>query len=244
LAEAARAYAQADALLVETPSPLYALLYACLEAGRLEDAQATLAQMQRRYPGWYATMIAEYSYQVFTGQREAALTTRQAAQEKFPFQAETLLRPSEGVLRAELEQAEGLAILSQLVEEKETPTAMDYIRLGYGQLWLDQFEAAEASLALAEANLPTEADQAGSALNARISLLTARADLRLRQGDVQGAIDQMTQAAALGWSPASVLNDPVYEALVNAPAYQELLARYAIAEGDWDLTRPPEMPAL
>ncbi|MDR0929099.1 MAG: tetratricopeptide repeat protein [Oscillospiraceae bacterium] len=244
LAEAARAYAQADALLIETASPLYALLLACLDAGRLEDAQKTLAEMQRRYPGWYATMIAEYVYRVYLGQREEALVALQAAQTKFPFQAQALLRPSEGTLRAELGQPEGLAILSELAEEQENPGAMRYIHLAYGQLFMDQFEEAEASLALAEANLPTQADQAGSALDARISLSTTRADLLLRQGDMDGAMAALEEAAALGWPPASVLHDPYYEELVSTPAYQALLASHAIAEGDWDLTRLPEIPEL
>ncbi|MDR0897117.1 MAG: tetratricopeptide repeat protein [Oscillospiraceae bacterium] len=244
LAEAARAYAQADALLIETASPLYSLLITCLDAGQLEAAEATLAEMQRRYPGWYATLLAEYVYQVFTGQREAALAALEAAQAKFPFLAQTRLLPTEGMLRAELGQPEGLEILSRLVEEQETPAAMDTIQLAYGQLCLNQFEAAEASLALAEANLPTEDDQAGSALDARTAIHTTRAELLLRQGDMDGAIAQLAEAAALGWSPASLVFDAYYEELVSAPAYQDLLAQYAIADGDWDLTRLPEIPTL
>lgn len=242
--EAARAYAKADSLVWDDPMPLYDLLITCLDAGRAEDATETLAELERRYPGWYETMLGRALWEKSLGNADAALEAFLAFEEKFPYPASSMLG-SKYTFMAEAGDPEGAALLQAMIEEQgDAASALLWDAYAYAQTVLGNLEEAETALAEATDWLPIRRTRKTAyARSAWISVETTRLELCLEAGDLPGAADAVASAVSYGWSPWIMLLQPErYGELIEMEAVQAVLKTLPQMPDEWDLSVPPTVP--
>ena len=243
LLEAARAFAEADRLAVDDPLPLYHLTMTCIDAGLEDETLEYLAEMERRYPGWYETMLARVLAEDVLARPEEALASFEALKEKFPHPAKTLLLPMEGVLRANTGDPEGAEIIKARIGEKEAPDALDWNAYALALARLGEYGKARAALDTAVSLIPEgDPEQAWDARLMRITLSTTAAELAFLQGDHEACVAAFAAAMDEGWPPFSLAVFKEYAEVYASDAYQALLATQGPQRGGWDLAVPPEMP--
>lgn len=242
LLEAARAFSAADAVTFDDPSPLYYLIMVCVDAGRAGDIHQVMAEMERRYPGWYETMLARVLVEDALGNADAALEAFAAFAEKFPFPAGNLTA-LEGVLKTAAGDAEGADQIKAELDAMDEPTVADVDTYAYALLLLGDLDGAEKALAEAEALMPEKTDENGRLVrDAEVSLLTTRAELALARGDLDGSIAAFAEAAAQGWPAYSLALHPRYAVLRETEGFAAIMESQPVIENDWDLTIAPAIP--
>lgn len=238
--EAARAYRAADAQTFEDPTPLYYLVMCCVDAGRAEDAMDILQEMERRYPGWYETILATMWVADVQGHPEQALEAFEALQAKFPFPAADMTQ-LEALLRLETGDTDGLELLKAEAEEMNETGAWD--TYAYGLCIAGDCEAAKEALAKARERLPEATEENGRMLQqTQISLETTAAEIYLREGDFESAARALEAAAALGWNSDALALNPAYDGFCETEAYQQIMAQRPEMPAEWDLSVPPTIP--
>lgn len=239
LLEAARAYAEADRLTYDDPAPLYYLVMVCGDAGRKGDMLGMLAEMDRRYPGWYDTTLAHVLVEDILGNAEAAMSAFDALAGKFPFMAENLTA-LHCILLAKTGDAEGLERMRAWIAE-EGRTAQDYDHYAYTLLLSGNLEGAKEALGAAEEMLSEETDEA-VIRSTRVSVETTRAELLLLEGDTEGCIEALKAAIGLGWPPAALALYDEFAEVYASDAYQALLPNGVSEDEIWDLSVYPTIP--
>ena len=242
LLEAARAYAAADAKLFDDPGALYALVMACVDAGREQDMLDMLAEMERKYPGWYETMLARTLVEDILDHREEAVQAFDAMKQKFPFAANDLTG-LEGALRARA----GLEGASELVKTwlsgLEEPGAEDVEAYAYALLCEGDLKGAREALEKAEALVPEAVPENASKIaDAWIMIETCRAELLLAEGDLAGCVAALEKAASYGWPVWSLAVYPAFQEVYASQAYQALLDTLPAQPAEWDLSQMPKIP--
>lgn len=242
--DAARAFVQANALAFDDPSYLLSLFFLFLDAGREQQMIDTLGEMERKYPGWYETMLACVAAEDAMGNAEEALAVYQALKEKFPYQAAKLVGV-EGALMATAGQREGVELIENWIELKETEKAEDYVDLATALFMLYEDAAAEAALAKAEALLEPEVLAGKRAARATMGLVYAcRAEIRLRDNDLEGCVEALTEAVAYGFVPTSLALVGDFSRILETPEGEALLAPFSLPSEAWDISVQPEIPRL
>lgn len=242
--EAARAFELANQLTFEDASPLYYLTMVSLEAGKGDLARETMAELEKRYPGWYETMMARVIVDDVFGDAEAASEAYQTLKAKFPFPAASLTNMEASLLATAGDEA-GREMIEAVVAGEET-TVADWDSYAFILIRLDDFDGAEK--ALDEANARLEAELAVAtpteAAGLQISLLSTEATLRMLQGKPEEAIALLKEAAALGWTPYELQLNPRFAALTGHEDYAALLALSPEDGEAWDLSIPPTIPQV
>lgn len=241
LLEAARAYTAADMATYDDPAPLYYLVMVCIDAGRHEDVQSVIEEMERRYPGWYETMLANVLAQDALGRPDAALEAYTTFKEKFVFPASSM-QQLEGMLMAETGDSAGVEQIKTLLEAG-TADVHDWDAYAYVLLQMDDIEGAEQALAEAEKAFPGETkDNARELRDMRVSMETTRGEILLAQGDTEGSLKAFERAAAIGWPAHTLALNPLYAPLREAEGFDAFMASQPTIEKDWDLSVKPQIP--
>ena len=241
LLEAGRAFAQADRLTNEETRPLYCLAMLCVDAGRIDDMQNIVEEMERRYPGWYQTMLARTILEDIQDHHEEALARFEALVEKFPYQREWLVG-LEGELRASVGDAQGAEMIKAAIDVGGERDAWRWVSYAVALTTLEEYDVAHAALDSAALLVSTAPDQAGEAHSLRINIATARAGVLLKEGDMDGCVKSLEEAIAEGWPPFALACYETFAEVYASEAYQAILERYPPQARDWDLTILPTIP--
>lgn len=242
--EAARAFTEASLLVWDDPSPFYYLTMVCIDAGRTDEMEKAFAEMQRRYPGWYETLLTEVFVQDVRGDSQASLDAVLAIEEKFSFPAESL-GSLKAIAMTLLEDPEGVALAKEALDDEDGATAMDWDMLAYIQLLSGDLDAAEESLVEAErllGEMEEGPDNGRLIHDTHISILTTRADLLIAQGDMDGAALVYQEAIDLGMSPSSLLMNAAIDEMRASDAFADLVPDEVPEQEPWDLTVLPLIP--
>lgn len=242
LLEAARAFAAADRSVYDDAAGLYYLCMVSVAAGHETLLRETTEEMERRYPGWYQTMLARVLMESALGNTQAALDAYALLAAKFPV-LEEMDRQLKASLYAEAGDEAGKAIMEEeLADLADTATAQDWDAYAMVLVLLGDTEGAEAALAEAEARL--ESTYAGVLRNEQVALLTTQAEMALEAGDLDASAALFAQAVEAGWvSLPSLQLNPRYAALVASDAYAALLTDVPQLPSKPDLTVAPALPA-
>jgi len=201
-----------------------------------------LAEMERKYPGWYETMLARTLVEDILDHREEAVQAFDAMKQKFPFAAKDLTG-LEGALRARA----GLEGASELVKTWLSglgePGAEDVEAYAYALLCEGDLKGAREALEKAEALVPEAAPENASKIaDAWIMIETCRAELLLAEGDLEGCVAALEKAASYGWPAWSLAVYPAFQEVYASQAYQALLDKLPAQPAEWDLSQMPEIP--
>lgn len=242
LLEAARAFTAADLATYDDPAPLYYLVMVCIDAGRYEDVLEVVEEMERRYPGWYETMLARVLAEDAFSNKAAALAAYQTFAEKFEFPASTMGQ-LEGLLRAETGDEDGLAQLKALAEDDEDADVHDWDAYAYALLKAGDLDGAEQALQAAEKRMPSPTENNTRKLrDMQISLETTKGELYLAKGDAEESLAAFIRAADLGWPAHTLKAHPRYEALYALEGFDSMMAAQPEIPNDWDLSVMPSIP--
>lgn len=241
--EAARAFAAADRVSVDDPTGLYYLCGIHVDAGMEAELREVVAEMERRYPGWYETMLARVMLEDTLGNAQEAMDAYHAMVEKFPFAGETQQR-LKALLLATLGDENGAQILKAYLDEQgDDATVQDWDAYAFALVLLGDTEGAEAALQETEARLNADTEYAGLVRGEQISILTTRAEIALEKGDMDACLDLFSQAVELGWaSLRSLALNPRYAEMVATDAYAALESKLAPLPEDWDYAAEPSLP--
>lgn len=239
--EAARAYLEADALTYEDPQALYFFGMVHVDAGNVDGLAETVTEMERRYPGWYETMLARVILEDVSGNADAALKAFNALKEKFPFPA-AQLTALEGTLIAATGAEGGAAAIKAWLEADEknvTPTNWD--NYAYALLREGNPDAALEALKEAEALLAAEPEAEMETADARASIEMTRAAALLIKGDTEGCLAAIAKALEAGASPEMLATIVDFETLHENEAFKALVGDVSDA-AEWDLSVPVTIP--
>lgn len=239
--EAARAFAAGDMRVYDDPAALYYLAMACIDAGKLQDLQDVVLEMERRYPGWYETMLARVLLNDTLVDSEGALEAFEALKEKFPFPAQNLVT-LEGMLLADNGDAGGAALIEKQLNRDDSDSGM-WDAYAYALAVLGEHEPAVEALAEAEKRLPEmEGETMDSGRLARISLHTSAMHVYMHAGDHQAVLEHMQAACELGWSLHSVLLNDRFAEVWEMDGFDALMKTQPEVEAQWDLSMMPTIP--
>lgn len=240
--EAARAFAQADRLVEDDPLPLYFLVVTCAEAGRAEDMLDMVKEMERRYPGWYETMLARLLLEDALGRTQEALAAFEKLKEKFPHRAKGLV-DLEGKARASAGQPEGAEMIQRWMNERETADVRALNAYAFALMELGEYGEAREALETARSLVPEgDPERAGEAREARIDIAVTQAELALQEGDMDACIAALARIANEGWPLTCMAIHPMFEALYASDAFQALLGSQAPRADEWNLSVLPAIP--
>lgn len=247
LLETARAYHAANQLVTDDPSALYSLVLVTVDAGLTDTAEEMLVEMERRYPGWYETMLARMYIEDAQMRPEAARKVFEGLEEKFPFPVETIpyLNDFGNLLLAAIgDEAGASALKENLAAMGDAPEEATASAYAFALCLLDDLDAAWAAQEAAEALLD-EADEATKlTADYRSDLLFSlgvRAELYIAADDYEKAVDTYETLIGMQWPPYSLYEHPAYEALREVDGFDAMMAAYP-PYTEWDYMATPAIP--
>lgn len=243
--QAALAYSAADMSTYDDPTSLANVAAILRDCGRGEDAQEITREMERRYPGWYETMMARVLTEDALGNAEAALEAFIALREKFPNAYFEGLDGVEAMLTAATGDAQGLDRLLAMAREEEGNTASNWFRVAAASILLGDLGAAQEALDTANALLPEEIEALPNDYdkwNLQIQAYYTEAELRRAQGDLDEALALLAKAAELGWAPGMLLLSESYRDITDTDAFAAMMAKWPDPAEPWDLSEKPKIP--
>lgn len=243
--QAALAYSAADMSIYDDPSPLSNIVVILLECGRGADAEEVTEEMERRYPGWYETMMARLNVENAKGNAEDALAVFEALSEKFPNAYFTGLESMGAMLMVAAGDAQGIETLLAMAREEGGGTVMNWCGVASAYTMLGDWDAAQEAVDTANDLLFEETEALQEAVarrNLKIQLYCAEADLHMAQGNQDEALALWEKAAGEGWVPGILLLDERYREITETDAYAAMMAEMPDPAEPWDLSEMPKIP--
>ncbi len=238
--DAALAYWKSDSLTIDDPGMLYNLALAFAQAGRLEEYEFAVTEMERRYPGWYETMLSRVLLEDSLGNPQAALDAYLLFKAKFPFPAKRLVG-LEGALTAYAGQEGGSQLIAQWMESEGKQDDAGAWN-DYGLALMKEGSIAEARGAFDKGFALLPEDPAiYMERQTRGSLFASLASLEVIEGNLDAALAALEQSIAMGIPPSSFRISTDFAAIKDEPAFQALLNPETF-EGEFDFEQSVKLP--